>query len=80
MFVIIYLMFEMTFAVGEIPMGWVEGFFGWLGETVSANLPEGLLSFLLVSGIIDGVGGVLGFVPLIIMFFFLSILEDSRYT
>lgn len=80
MFAIIYLMFEVTFAVGEIPMGWVEGFFGWLGETVSANLPEGLLSSLLVSGIIDGVGGVLGFVPLItIMFFFLSILEDSGY-
>ena len=61
-------------------MGWVEGFFGWLGETVSANLPEGLLSSLLISGIIDGVGDVLGFVPLItIMFFFLSILEDSGY-
>lgn len=80
MFAIVYLMFEVTFAIGEVPLGWVESFFEWLGETVSANLPKGLLSSLLVSGVIDGVGGVLSFVPLIIiMFFFLSILEDSGY-
>ena len=80
MFAIIYLMFELTFTLGEVPMGWVESFFGWLSETASATLPEGLLSSLIVSGIIDGVGGVLGFTPLIlIMFFFLSFLEDSGY-
>ncbi len=80
MFAIIYLMFEMTFTLGEVPMGWVESFFGWLNETATAILPEGLLSSLIVSGIIDGVGGVLGFTPLImIMFFFLSFLEDSGY-
>jgi len=80
MFAIIYLMFELTFTLGEVPMGWVESFFGWLSETASAILPEGLLSSLIVSGIIDGVGGVLGFTPLImIMFFFLSFLEDSGY-
>lgn len=80
MFAIIYAMFEMTFTLGEAPMGWLEAIFGWLGDTVSASLPPGMLSSLLVSGIIDGVGGVLGFVPLImIMFFFLSILEDSGY-
>ncbi|MGE4440050.1 MAG: ferrous iron transport protein B [Desulfomicrobium sp.] len=80
MFAIIYLMFEMTFTLGEVPMGWVESFFGWLNETATAILPEGLLSSLIVSGVIDGVGGVLGFTPLImIMFFFLSFLEDSGY-
>jgi ferrous iron transport protein B len=80
MFAIIYLMFEMTFTLGEVPMGWVESFFGWLSETATSILPEGLLSSLIVSGIIDGVGGVLGFTPLImIMFFFLSFLEDSGY-
>jgi ferrous iron transport protein B len=80
MFAIIYMMFELTFTLGEVPMGWVESFFGWLSETASATLPEGLLSSLIVSGIIDGVGGVLGFTPLIlIMFFFLSFLEDSGY-
>jgi ferrous iron transport protein B len=80
MFAIIYLMFEVTFTLGEVPMGWVEAFFGWLNETATALLPEGLLSSLIVSGVIDGVGGVLGFTPLImIMFFFLSFLEDSGY-
>jgi ferrous iron transport protein B len=80
MVAIIYLMFELTFTLGEVPMGWVESFFGWLNETATAILPEGLLSSLIVSGIIDGVGGVLGFTPLImIMFFFLSFLEDSGY-
>lgn len=80
MFAIIYLMFELTFTLGEVPMGWVEALFGWLNETATAILPEGLLSSLIVSGIIDGVGGVLGFTPLImIMFFFLSFLEDSGY-
>ena len=50
----------------------------WLGETASTLLPEGLASSLIVSGIIDGVGGVLGFTPLImVMFFCLSFLEDS---
>ena len=80
MFAIIYMMFELTFTLGEVPMGWVEAFFGWLGDTATAILPEGLLSSLIVSGILDGVGGVLGFTPLImIMFFFLSFLEDSGY-
>ena len=80
MFAIIYAMFEVTFTLGEVPMGWVEAFFGWLGDTATALLPEGLLSSLVVSGIIDGVGGVVGFTPLImIMFFFLSFLEDSGY-
>ncbi|WP_028577164.1 ferrous iron transport protein B [Desulfomicrobium escambiense] len=80
MFAIIYGMFQLTFALGEVPMGWLEAFFGWLGDTATAILPEGLLASLVVSGIIDGVGGVLGFTPLImIMFFFLSFLEDSGY-
>ncbi|MFW6054401.1 MAG: ferrous iron transport protein B, partial [Thermodesulfobacteriota bacterium] len=80
MFAIIYALFQVTFALGEIPLGWVEGFFGWLGETCRALLPQGLLRSLLVSGIIDGAGGVLSFVPLIvIMFFGLAFLEDSGY-
>ena len=77
---IIYAMFQLTFAIGEVPMGWMEALFGWLGETAAALLPEGLVASLVVSGIIDGVGGVLGFTPLImVMFFFLSFLEDSGY-
>jgi ferrous iron transport protein B len=61
-------------------VGLLEGFFGWLGSTVSMILPDGLLKSLIISGIIDGVGGVLGFVPLIMfMFFGIAILEDSGY-
>lgn len=77
---VIYLIYKITFTVGEVPMGWLEALFGWLGETVSAIMPDGLLKSLVVSGIIDGVGGVLGFVPLIMfMFLMISALEDSGY-
>jgi len=77
---VFYAMFQVTFKLGEIPMGWLESFFGWLGDTVSYFLPEGLLQSLIVSGIIDGVGGIMGFVPLIfIMFMMIAFLEDSGY-
>ena len=80
MFGVLYAMFKLTFGLGQAPLSWVESFFGWMGQTMRALLPEGLLQSLLVSGIIDGVGGVLSFVPLIlIMFFVLSFLEDTGY-
>lgn len=80
MLAVIYAMFHATFALGEVPMGWMEALFGWLGDTLRQILPEGPLASLVVSGVIDGAGGVLSFVPLIlIMFFFLSFLEDSGY-
>jgi len=80
MIAIIVALYQFTFTYSEMPVGWFESFFSWLGETVSNNLPEGLIQSLVVSGIIDGVGGVLGFVPLIVfMFFGISILEDSGY-
>jgi ferrous iron transport protein B len=77
---ILYAMFQITFTLGEIPMGWLEGFFGWLGDSATAIIPDGLVQSLVVSGIIDGVGGVMGFVPLIaVMFLLISFLEDSGY-
>lgn len=77
---VLYGLYKLTFTLGETPMGWVESFFGWLGETAGAALPDGLVRSLVVSGIIDGVGGILSFVPLIaIIFILLSILEDSGY-
>ncbi len=80
MVAVLYAMFYITFTVGEIPMGWLESFFGWLGDTATALIPEGLLQSLIVSGVIDGVGGVMGFVPLIaVMFLMISFLEDSGY-
>lgn len=77
---VFYFLFKITFVVGEIPMGWLEGIIGWVGETAAAALPDGLLESLIVSGVIDGVGGVLGFLPLIaIMFFLITFLEDAGY-
>ncbi len=77
---IIFLIYKITFSVGEVPMGWLEMLFGWLGDTMHEALPEGHFRSLVVSGIIGGVGGVLGFVPLIMfMFMMISALEDSGY-
>ncbi len=80
MLAVIAVLYHFTFTYSELPVGWLESFFGWLGSILSAVLPEGMLKSLIVSGIIDGVGGVLGFVPLIMfMFFGIAILEDSGY-
>jgi ferrous iron transport protein B len=80
MLAVIAVLYHFTFTYSQMPVGWLESFFGWLGSTLSAVLPEGMLKSLIVSGIIDGVGGVLGFVPLIMfMFFGIAILEDSGY-
>ena len=77
---IIYGVYNFVFWASEAPVGWLEGFFGWLGGRAEALIPEGLVQSLVVSGVIDGVGGVLGFVPLIMfMFFAIAILEDSGY-
>ncbi|MCP3943813.1 MAG: ferrous iron transport protein B [Desulfobacteraceae bacterium] len=73
-------LYHFTFAYGQIPAGWLETFFGWLGSVVNGALPDGLLKSLVISGIIDGVGGVFGFIPLIMfMFLGISFLEDSGY-
>jgi len=80
MLAVIAGLYHFTFTYSKLPVGWLESFFGWLASTLSTVMPEGLLQSLIVSGIIDGVGGVLGFVPLIMfMFFGIAILEDSGY-
>ena len=71
-------LYQFTFTYSEVPVGWLESLFGWIGGLVGNALPDGLVKSLIVSGVIDGVGGVLGFVPLIMfMFFGIAILEDS---
>ena len=73
-------LYQFTFTYSEAPVGWLEAVFGLLGDRIDTLLPDGLLKSLIISGIIDGVGGVLGFVPLIMfMFFGISILEDTGY-
>ncbi len=80
MLLVLMGLYQFTFSYSEIPVGWFETFFEWLGSAVSDVLPDGLLKSLVVSGVIDGVGGVLGFVPLIMfMFFGIAVLEDSGY-
>jgi ferrous iron transport protein B len=80
MMAILYGIYEFTFTVSEGPVNWLEDFFALLKGSVSSFIPEGYLQSLIVSGVIDGVGGVLGFIPLIMfMFFSIAIMEDSGY-
>lgn len=80
MLLVLMGLYHFVFAYSEVPVAWCEGAFEWLSGVVSATLPDGLLKSLIVSGVIDGVGGVLGFVPLIMfMFFGIAVLEDSGY-
>ncbi|MBK9376672.1 MAG: ferrous iron transport protein B [Holophagales bacterium] len=80
---VLYGIFWLTFTVGEAPMGWIEAGVGSLGELVTGFWPAGsesLLRSLLVDGIIAGVGGVLVFLPNILLLFLgLALLEDSGY-
>ena len=77
---ILFALYHFTFNWSETPVAWLENGFSWLGDFVEERLPDGVLKSLIISGIIDGVGGVLGFIPLIMfMFFGIAILEDSGY-
>jgi ferrous iron transport protein B len=80
---VMFAIFWLTFTVGEVPMGWIEAGMGWLGESVSSLWPGGsdsLLRSLLVDGIIGGVGGVIVFLPNILLLFLgLAFLEDTGY-
>ena len=79
-FLFMYLMFEVTFSVGQYPMDWIEAGVAWLGEWISTNLSEGPLKDMLIDGIIGGVGGVIVFLPnILILYFFISLMEDSGY-
>ena len=80
MLLVLMGLYHFVFTYSEVPVAWFERVFDGLSTWVSVVLPDGLLKSLLVSGIIDGVGGVLGFVPLILfMFFGIAVLEDSGY-
>jgi ferrous iron transport protein B len=77
---VLFVMFQAVFSWAEAPMGFIEGTMASLGEWVSATMPEGPLASLLVDGVIAGAGGVLVFLPqIIILFFFILALEDSGY-
>lgn len=80
MIAVLFAVYQITFSLGEVPMEWMADFFAWLGDATRAVVPPGLLRSMLVSGVIDGVGGVMSFVPLVmIIFFLIAFLEDSGY-
>ena len=75
-----WIMFEATFRIGDYPMGWIESLVELIGNLVQSHMPEGPLKDLLVDGIIGGVGGVIVFLPnILILYFFISFMEDSGY-
>ncbi|NOT48809.1 MAG: ferrous iron transport protein B [Acidobacteria bacterium] len=77
---VLLVVFQTIFTWASVPMDLLEKGFGTLGDLVRAELPAGILSDLIVDGIIAGVGGVLIFLPqILLLFLFISILEDTGY-
>ena len=77
---IMFLMFQFVFVLGEYPMNWIESGFGWLGAIIHQHMADGPLRSLLVDGLIGGVGGVVVFVPnILLLFLAIGLLEKSGY-
>ena len=76
---LLFVMFQAVFSWSEAPIGWIEGFQGFLADS-ALNLPQGFLRDLLIEGIINGVGSVVVFLPqIVILFLFILLLEGSGY-
>lgn len=79
-FVLLYIMFQVTFAVGQYPMDWIEAGVEALGDMINDNMADGPLKAMLVDGVIGGVGAVIVFLPqILILYAFISFMEDSGY-
>ena len=79
-FIILYLVFDGTFVLGEYPMRWIEWLVSTFGSFVASVMQDGWLKDLVVDGIIGGVGSVLVFLPnILLLYLFISLLEDSGY-
>lgn len=77
---LLYIIFQATFTLGQYPMDWIDAGVAWLGEKLGGLMADGWLKNLLVDGVIAGVGSVLVFLPnILILYFFISLLEDSGY-
>jgi len=75
-----WLMFQATFTLGNYPMEWIDAGVGYIGDFVGSHMAAGPLKDLLVDGVIGGVGGVIVFLPnILILFFFISFMEDTGY-
>jgi ferrous iron transport protein B len=81
--ILMYLVFFLTFKIGKYPMGWLEWFFKWSGQAIAGFWPAGSESWLkslLVDGVIGGVGGVIVFLPnILLLFTAIALLEDTGY-
>ncbi|MHC4069424.1 MAG: ferrous iron transport protein B [Planctomycetota bacterium] len=81
--ILMYVVFQLTFTLGSYPMGWLEHFFEWSGGAIAGLWPAGSESWLkslLIDGVIGGVGGVIVFLPnILLLFLVISVLEDSGY-
>lgn len=79
-FFFMWLMFQATFTLGQYPMDWIESGVGMLSSWLSGVMSEGSFKDLVIDGIIGGVGGVIVFLPnILILFFFISFMEDTGY-
>jgi ferrous iron transport protein B len=77
---LMWIVFHLTFSLGEKPMVLVEWLISKLTVFISTNMPEGMLSSLIVDGIIRGVGGVITFLPnIMLLFLAIALLEDTGY-
>lgn len=77
---IMWLIFETTFVLGQFPMDWIEMGVAMLGSFIDGLMVDGPLKSLLINGVVDGVGGVIVFLPnILILFFSISLLEDTGY-
>lgn len=79
-FLLLYIVFDGTFVLGEYPMRWIEWLVGHLGAFVGSAMADGWFKDLIVDGVIGGVGSVLVFLPnILLLYLFISLLEDSGY-
>lgn len=79
-FLFLYIMFEVTFTLGQYPMDWLDAGVGALGDLIKSTLPDGPLKAMLADGVIGGVGSVIVFLPqILILYAFISFMEDSGY-
>lgn len=77
---VLFTMFQSIFWLAEYPMNWVEAGFGYITEFFSNILPEGLLKDLFINGLLAGIGGIVIFIPqIMILFGFITLLEDTGY-
>lgn len=75
-----WLMFQGTFSLGSYPMDWIDQGVIALGQLIQNTMQEGMLKDLIIEGVINGVGGVIIFLPnILLLFFFISIMEDTGY-